>query len=110
MDGLEDLPVAGAAADVPRQRLADLGIARLGVALKERIRGDDEPRRAEPALHRAGFQERLLQRMERRAAAEPFDGLDAFAGAGAGKDEAAADERAIEHHGARSALALLAGV
>src|SRR5438445_9843259 len=48
--------------------------------------------------------------MHRSAAGERFDGLDLLVGAGACEHEAAADERAVEHHRARPALPLLAGV
>ena len=110
MHCLEDLAVPGAAADVPRERLADLRVARLGVALQERLRGHDEPRRAEAALHGTGFHERHLERMHPAVARKRLHGLDLLVRTRAGEDEAAADELAVEHDGARPALALLARV
>src|SRR5437870_1697957 len=41
---------------------------------------------------------------------ESFHGLDPLVATRSSQDEAAADERAIEHHRARPALPLLAGV
>src|SRR5947209_17189907 len=90
VDSLEDLAVPGAAADVPRERLADLRVARLGVALQERLRGHDEPRRAEAALHGTGFHERHLERMHFSAARESLDRLYLLVRARSREHEAAA--------------------
>ena len=59
-DGVEDLLVARAAAEVAGQRLADLGIGGVRVARQQVVAGDDQPRRAEAALHRARLDEGLL--------------------------------------------------
>src|SRR5712691_1990921 len=50
LHGLDDIDVAGAAAQVPRDRLADLLLARVLVALEERAGGHQHPRRTESAL------------------------------------------------------------
>ena len=51
--GVEDLLVAGAAAEVARQGLADLGVARGGRAPQQVLGRHDQARRAEAALDRA---------------------------------------------------------
>ena len=107
---VEDLLVPGAAAEVPGERLADLVVARIGHAAEEVGRGDDEPRRAEAALHRARLGERALHRMELAVARETLDRDDVVAVRLGGEHETRADELAVEEHGARAALALLAGV
>ena len=62
--GLDDLLVARAAAQVAGQRLADLGVVRVGVAGQQVVGRDQQPGRAEAALHRAGVDERLLHRVQ----------------------------------------------
>ena len=112
-DRVEDLLVAGAAAEVARERLADLGLGRAGVAREQFVGGDDQPGCAEPALHGAGGQERLLDRVELLVAGrEPLDRHDARAplAPAPAEHEAGAHERAVEVDRARAALALLAGV
>src|ERR671931_466844 len=58
--GVEDLLVAGAAAQVAGQRLADLGVAGARAAPQQVVGGDDQAGGAESALHCAGLDERLL--------------------------------------------------
>ena len=108
--GVEDLLVPGAAAEVPRERLADLVVVRIWNAAEQVGRRHDEARRAEPALHRAGVRERLLHGMELAVRGEPFDRDDLVAVGLRGEHEARAHELAVEEDGARSALALLARV
>ena len=47
-----------------RQCLADLRVRWRRVTREQVVRGDDQPRRAEPALDRARLEERLLDRMQ----------------------------------------------
>ena len=93
VDGVEDLRVAGAAAEVAGERLAHLVVARVRDAVEQVGGGDDEPRRAEAALHRAGRRERLLHRMERAVAGEPLDRDDLAPVRLRAEHEAGADER-----------------
>ena len=80
-------------------------------AAPEQIDGrDDEPRRAEAALHCAGVDERLLHGVQPLAVGKPLDGRHVVAVGLRGEHEARADERAVEQHRARAALALLARV
>src|SRR5262249_17469872 len=107
---VEDLLVAGAAAEIPRQRLADLVVGRIRRPAEERRGRDDEPGGAEAALHGAGLDERVLHRMEVAVGAEPFHGDGVWPVRLRGGDEAWAGELAVEEHRARPALALLTGV
>src|SRR5215831_197928 len=50
LDGLDDVPVAGAPADVPLERAADLLVARARVALEQGGRRHEHPRCAVAAL------------------------------------------------------------
>ena len=61
-NGVEDLRVAGAAAEVAGERLADLVVVRARRSPQQVDRGHDQSRRAEAALHGAGLDERLLDR------------------------------------------------
>ena len=56
--------VAGATAQNARKRLADLVLSRAEILFQQRICGQELRRSAVAALDRAGFDERLLERME----------------------------------------------
>ena len=75
-DRFDDLQVAGAAAQVARQRLADPLARRMRLAIEQRLRGDQDARRAVAALRGAEVGEALLQRMQPAVRGEPFDGRD----------------------------------
>src|SRR5262249_51384211 len=62
------------------------------------------------ALEGAGFEERLLQRVELPALGEPLDGEDLFAGDGFDASEARADRLAVDQHRAGAAPAFAAAV
>src|SRR3954471_18637587 len=101
----DDPLVAGAAAQVARQRLADLLLARGGVAPQQVLRGHDLPGDAEAALDRAGVQELLLQ-IGQPVRREALDGRDRMPlGLGA-EHEARVDGAVVEQNGTRAALAL----
>ena len=75
LHGLDDPAVAGAAADVAGQLLADLDArSGCGVAVEQGVGGHDQPGRAEPALHGAGVDERLLHVGRRARLGEALDG------------------------------------
>ncbi len=70
---VDDRPVAGAAAEISRQRLADASVGR-GLALViEREQAHDDPRRAEAALRAVKVDHRLLKRVQRVAVGEVLD-------------------------------------
>ena len=79
-----------------------------GDAVEQRVRGHDQPGRAEPALHRAGIDERLLHVAGRAERGDALDGDDRLADAPRGQHEAGAHQLAVDQHAARAALALLA--
>ena len=72
--------------------------------------GDDQARRAEPALHRARVEERLLHGMEVVTLGETLDGDDRRAVRLPGGHQAGAHEDVVHQDRARTALTLLAGV
>ena len=109
-DRVEDLRVAGAAAEVAGELLADLVVPRARHALEQRRGRDDEARRAEAALHRPRLDERLLDAVQPVLAAQPLDRRHLVAVRLRRQDEARAHELAVEQHRARAALALLARV
>ena len=97
---VEDLLVPGAAAEVARERLADLVLASGPGAPKEILRRDDEPGRAEAALHRARLRECRLHRVQLAARREPLHGHDLVPVRLRREHEARAHER--RRRGARS--------
>src|SRR5919109_5535986 len=108
VDGLDDVLVAGAAAEVALEPAPDLVIGEpVAVRAEELGAGHDHPRRAEAALERVVLPERLLERMELAASRETLDrrdlaavGLDGEHGAGLHRvpvevDRAGAAERRV---------------
>src|ERR1700704_3581089 len=110
VDRGDDLRVARAPADVAGQRFADLCRGRVWHARQEVVRGNDQARRAEAALHRARFEVCVLYRVQALIGRKPFHRYDLAALCLATEHQARADELAIQVYGARAALALLARV
>ena len=82
-----------------------------GCAASRSCDGDDQPGRAEAALHGAGLDERLLDRVQLAArGARPSTVTTSRPSAWRGEHQARAHELAVEVDRARAALALLAGV
>src|SRR5712692_833342 len=69
-----------------------------------------ESGRAEPTLDGARLDEGVLNRVKSATAGQAFDRDDLPTLDLAREHEAGADQRSVEVHGARSALALLAGI
>ena len=109
--GVEDLLVAGAAAQVAGQRLADLRVARRAARARSRswpatIRpGVQKPHCTAPASTNA-----CCTGCSSLAVGQPLDRDDLAPLGLAGEHQAGADERAVEVDRAGAALALLAGV
>src|SRR6185312_746809 len=74
---LDDLHVAGAAADIAAERLQDLLIARIGVSPQQSGRGHDESRRAVAALRAELLMEAAGNGGDNPCRAARFDGPDA---------------------------------
>src|SRR5438552_9508210 len=77
LDRLDDVHVAGAAAEVAGELPADVVLARVGVAIEQRLAHEHHRRRAEPALQPVHLLEALLDRVELAVLLEALDGGDA---------------------------------
>src|SRR4029079_8977679 len=107
-DRLDDLRVARAAAEVAGDRLADRIVVGRAARVDVGPRRHQHSRRADPALGATRIEERLLQRVEVRAALgagrEALDGPDQGAVDLADRDEAGIDDRVVEQDRAGAAL------
>src|SRR5215467_235414 len=104
-DGGDHLRVARASAEIARDAVADLLLARLRMLGEEGGRGHEDAGDAEAALGHAVADEGVLQRMEDTVVAEAFDGGDGTPARLHGEHEAARHRLAIEMHGAGAAVA-----
>ena len=106
LDGIHDLLVARAAAQIAGNRLADFDAVRARIGSQQRLARQDHARDAETALHRAVINKRLLQIAGTAVrAAHAFD-RDHLAAAGLGRQrQAAIDQPPIQQHRAGPALA-----
>src|SRR3954454_4821014 len=103
LDGLDDVHVAGAAADLAGDRPADLLFRRVRVLREERARRQHHPGRAEPALEAVLLLEPLLERVQAAGGSEALDGRDLAAVRLDGEVGAGLDRRAVDEHGAGAA-------
>src|SRR5205823_10634472 len=107
-NGLDDLHVPGAAADVAAERLDDR-LAIVGPAAVEvGLGGEQEPRCAEAALGGVVVDERLLYGREAHGCSETLDGGDLGPVQVADRKEAGAPGAAVDENRARPAASLLA--
>src|SRR5438093_815588 len=102
--GVDDVLVAGAAAEVARETLADLALRWRRVVLQQRHGRHDHPRRAEPALQPVLFPEAFLQRMQATVGREALDRGDRRAVGLDRKDGAGLRAPAVDENGAGAAL------
>ena len=94
-----------------RERLADLVVRRARRVLEQVDGGDDQARACRTRTARRPRRRTPPARgAARRPRRDALDGDDLVPVGLRGEDEARADERAVEQHRARAALALLAGV
>src|SRR3979490_2036486 len=105
-DRLDDVLVAGAAAEIAFELFADGVVAEVvALAVDEIDRGHDHAGRAETALQAVMLAERLLHRMQRRAVGgEALDGLDLVPVSHDRERGAGFDRLAVEMHDAGAAL------
>ena len=107
-DGGHDIGIAGAAADIARQLLANLLFGSRPVAPDEVARGDEHSRRAEPALQPMMLVKGLAQHGHHPIIGEAFDGPDVALVAGDGECQARAHGFAVDQDRACPADAVLA--
>src|SRR5690348_6355386 len=114
-DSRDDVLIAGAAAEISGNRIADFLFAWAGIFAKERGGGQDHARRAIAALQAVLLPESLLHGMKAAAAAillagggEAFDGGDVRASGLSGEHGAGLHGLAVEEDGAGAAKARLA--
>src|ERR687896_2342970 len=105
---LDDPQIAGAAAEVPRQRLAQLLLPRVRILAQHRLHRHQEPRGAEPALERVRLVECALERVQLAVRREALHGPDRAAVCLGCQHQARPDGLAVELDRARAAHALLA--
>src|SRR5437667_5286962 len=107
-DGGDDVLVAGTAAEVALDGVADLVVGRIGVARQKVGGGHDHARRTEAALEAMLLPERGLERMEVVPGREALDRPYVRAVRLDGKHRARLDGHAVDVDGARAALAGIA--
>src|SRR5712671_3595018 len=107
-DGGDDIGIAGAAADVAGEAVADLAL-RAGTASADQVaRGDQHRRRAEAALQPMALMKTAAQRFHHRVAGEAFDRAHRTLVAGHRQHQARARRRAVDKDRASAAHAVLA--
>src|SRR4051794_25513854 len=104
--GLDDVVIAGAAADIAFELLAQRGLVELAaVAVHDVDRGHDHARRAVAALQAVIVAERRLHRVQFVALGDAFDGGDAGARGLSGQHGAGFDRPAVDMDDTGAALA-----
>src|SRR5712691_941357 len=76
LDSLDNVLVAGAAADIAFETCTNLFFSRVGIVFEQVIRGHNHARRAEAALQPVLLPEAFLDRMETSLRGQPLDGGD----------------------------------
>src|ERR1043166_3471569 len=109
-DRVEDFHVAGAAAEIAGESLADVGLGRARRTFEEADGGEHHAGRADAALRAAALDQRLLHGVEALAVGDTFDRRDPRALDLRDGDEATIDQLAVEDDGARAAFALAAAL
>src|SRR5262245_32318341 len=107
--GIDDLVVAGAAAEVTHEPLFDLVLSRLGVLVQQRLGGDNLARGADAALEATAIDECLLDGMEVVRRADALDRGDLGSVRLYGQREAGRHDAAVERDGTGAADADAAG-
>ena len=75
-DRIDDLAIAGAAAQIAAEPIPDRFVVRIRLAREQRDNGKDHAGGAETALERSGCKKRGLDAIQRAGAAKPFDRRD----------------------------------
>src|SRR5262249_42940468 len=106
--GCDDVLVTGAATEISGDRLANLGVRRIGELAQEAGQRHEEARSAESALQTVGLTKGLLERIEPPPVGEALDGLDVAAVHLNGEQQAGPHGRPIDDDRARAAHTVLA--
>ena len=109
LDRLDNLDIAGAAAVVVFQSVADFRLGRSRMEQQQRLCRHDHARRAEAALHRADIEERALNGLQHGVMRRIFDGFDCSAVQTAHERYARACQPAVHQYAARAAVTGAAG-
>src|SRR5262249_55618601 len=106
LNGLDDVLITGAAAEIPGDAETDLVLARIWVLLEQAIGTHDHARRAVAALQPVHFAEAFLQRVQRAVGrGHAFDGEEIAALRLHGEHGAGFDRSAVEIDRAGAAMA-----
>ena len=105
LDGVDDVLVAGAAAEVAGDALPDLLLGRLRRVVQEVDRRHDHARGAEAALEAVLFPEAFLQGVQLAVLGQAFNRRDLRAIGLDGEDGARLGAAAVDEHRAGTALA-----
>src|SRR5580704_10063617 len=105
---LDNFRIGGAAAEIAREIMNDVVVARVGMFLQQLMHHEHESRCAEAALERATVDERLLHDRQRAIGIERFDRGDALAVDPGREIKAARHRLVVDQHGAAAAQALAA--
>src|SRR5438067_837479 len=103
LDGLDNVLIAGAAAEVALEPLADLRLGRRGVLVEQADDRHDHPGGAEAALQRVLLVERLLDGMQLAVLRQALDRGDLRAVGLDSEHGARLDGLSVDHDRARSA-------
>ena len=108
LNGVDDVLVAGAAAEITGDALPDLTFGGIRIVLEERDRCHDHPGGAIPALKAVFVPEAFLQRMQLTLGRESLDGGDGRPICLNREDRAGLRAATVDEHGAGAALARVA--
>ena len=106
--GLDDILVAGAAAEIGGQHIDQIVVADVGLALQHAGHQHQKAGRAEAALQAVIFHEGALQRIQFVAVGKAFDGADLFALGLHREHQTRAHRIAVDQHRAGAADTVLA--
>src|SRR5262245_29002666 len=107
-NGLDDVLITGAAAEIGRQNIKQVAVADIGFALEHAHCQHQKARRAEATLQAMVIHECLLHGMQLCAVRQSFDGADLLAIGLYGEHQTGAHRLTIHDDGARSANSMLA--
>ena len=106
LDGLDHLHVAALPVQDPRQRVADLLLGRVGIAVEQRLGGQHHGARRVPGLQCAGVDERFLDGMQIAGGhVQALHGGDLVAAGLRGEQHVRRDQAAVEEDGGGAGFA-----